>query len=233
MIPYAEPFVYTPQGETIELQTASWNGENNIILTEDSVSGETKLWQVLIGNQRTELYTESFYSVPDGYPRDFENGYFKINSLAVYKDRLYAGCDGGFVIMLTSCVKCYQLKKPVDYDINEITIDGDYMVINNTERISMAELGADSTEADEARLMLQNGAVLIDVRTAEEYSEKAYEDSVNIPVDEIEEGIAAYEKDRVIIFCCASGVRAAAAVEKAKEMGYTNVYNLGSVDKLL
>ncbi|MGM9937598.1 MAG: rhodanese-like domain-containing protein, partial [Candidatus Ornithomonoglobus sp.] len=102
------------------------------------------------------------------------------------------------------------------------------------QEINMADLGGDSVEADEARLMLQSGAVLIDVRTAEEYAEKSYDGSVNIPIDELSaESLAEYDKATVIIFCCASGVRSAGAVEKAKELGYTNVYNLGSVDKLL
>ena len=35
-----------------------------------------------------------------------------------------------------------------------------------------------------------------------------------------------------LIFACASGVRAESAVKKAMELGYTNVYNLGSFEKM-
>ncbi len=224
------------EDEELEVQNISWEGDNNIVLTRNNATGETKLWRILPGNLRAELYTENFYSAPEGYPTDYESGYFTINSLAVYKDRLYAGCDGGFVIMLTSCEKCCQLKKPVDFDIKKIEINDGVMTAygDDTEReIAMTELGGDSVETDEALLMLQNGAVLIDVRTAGEYAVKSYEGSVNIPADEIEAGLSEYDKTAIIIFCCASGVRSADATEKAKALGYTNVYNLGSVDKLL
>ena len=73
----------------------------------------------------------------------------------------------------------------------------------------------------------------VDVRSAEEFAEKSVEGSVNIPVDTIEEGLSAYSKDTVLIFYCSAGSRAEKALKTAKEMGFTNVYNLGSIDKLI
>ena len=97
----------------------------------------------------------------------------------------------------------------------------------------MSDLGADSIKADEAMVLAEDGAILIDVRSAEEFAEKSVEGSVNIPVDQIEEGLANYDKDSTLIFYCSAGSRAAKAVEAAEAMGFTNIYNLGSIDDLL
>ena len=139
--------------------------------------------------------------------------------------------------MFTDCVKCYQLKKPTDIDIKEMSISEEgimYISDGATEQqINMSDLGADSIKADEAMVLAEDGAILIDVRSAEEFAEKSVEGSVNIPVDQIEEGLANYDKDSTLIFYCSAGSRAAKAVEAAEAMGFTNIYNLGSIDDLL
>ncbi len=214
------------------VQFEDWNG-TRAVLTKNDLTGATKVWVTNIDGSLTQLDTSYFYKSDVAYGYDDE---YVINKLAVYKDRLYAGCDGGLVIMFTSCGKCYQLKKPVDFDIKDMSVTDGVMYVSdgdNEAEIPMSELGGDSIEADEAYVLLMNGAVLVDVRSEEEFAEKSYEGSVNIPVDQIEEGLADYDRDTVLIFCCASGGRAATALEKAEEMGFTNVYNLGSVDKLL
>ena len=139
--------------------------------------------------------------------------------------------------MFTDCVKCYQLKKPTDIDIKEMSISEEgimYISDGATEQqINMSDLGADSIKADEAMVLAEDGAILIDVRSAEEFAEKSVEGSVNIPVDQIEEGLANYDKDSTLIFYCSAGSRAAKTVEAAEAMGFTNIYNLGSIDDLL
>lgn len=213
------------------LRSIEWNGRD-VVLTKNDSTGESKVWIVGTGGEKTRLSTDYFFAsdVPYGY-----GDWYNINDLAVYNGRLYAACDGGLVIMFTDCVKCYQLKKAADFDIKSITIDGDTMIASNgkTEtEIPMSDLGGNSIEADEASVLLSSGAVLIDVRTAEEYAEDFAEGSVNIPLDELEEGLSRYAEEDTLIFCCASGGRAAKAVEIAKAMGYTNVYNIGSYTKI-
>jgi phage shock protein E len=182
---------------------------------------------------RTELLTDNFYE------SDVEHNYgdtYKINTLAQYKDRLYAGCDDGLVIVFTNCVKCYKLKKACDFDIKTMTITDGNMEVSDGEQsktISMSALGGDTIEADEAYALISNGAVLIDVRTAAEFAEKSVDGSVNIPVDEIEDGLKNYDTDTSLIFFCVSGTRAQKAVETAKKLGFDKVYNLGSIDKLM
>ncbi len=213
------------------VQYATWNGKD-VTLTKNDRTGESKVWVELPEGMRLQLRTDTFYSsdVPYSY-----GDRYNINALAEYNGRLYAACDGGMVIMFTDCAKCYQLKKVADIDLKSMRIEDGVMIAGDGAsevRIPMSELGGDSIEPDEADVLLAGGAKLIDVRTAEEYSEDHAEGSVNIPIDELESGLEAYGKDETLIFCCASGGRAAKAVETAKALGYENVYNIGSYERL-
>lgn len=76
---------------------------------------------------------------------------------------------------------------------------------------------------------LQNGAVIIDVRTANEYDMGRVPDSINIPVDRIAVSIGRIKGlSRPVIFCCDSGSRSSKAVSILKENGKKDVYNGGS-----
>lgn len=74
----------------------------------------------------------------------------------------------------------------------------------------------------------QNGAVIIDVRTAGEFSGGHLTDAVNIPVDQISSKINDIKKKgKPVITCCASGMRSGAAASILKQAGI-EVYNGGS-----
>lgn len=77
--------------------------------------------------------------------------------------------------------------------------------------------------------LMKDKAVLIDVRTAQEYAEGNLEGSVNISVDTINTMIEKMitDKNTHIIVYCRSGNRSATAANKLVEMGYKNVYDLG------
>lgn len=215
------------------VQFTTWGG-TEVVLTKNDLTGEPKVKTKNILGTYDALSTGYFYESDVPYSYDDK---YAINKLAVYKDRLYAGCDNGLVIVFTNCMKCYKLKKAADIDIKDMSIsaDGVMTVTDGTvsAEIPMSAIGGDSIEADEAYVLAQNGAVLVDVRTAEEYAEKSVEGSVNIPVDSIATGLAQYSTDTALIFYCSAGTRAETATEKAKAMGFTNVYNLGSIDKLI
>ena len=138
--------------------------------------------------------------------------------------------------MFTECSKCYQLRKICDPDIKTMEIINGVMTVSDgieQKTIDMSDIGGDSIEANEALELYAKGARLIDVRTADEFAEKSYAGSVNIPLSGLEAALGEYDADDVLIFYCASGVRSAQAVDEAKALGFTNVYNLGSVDKLI
>ena len=77
---------------------------------------------------------------------------------------------------------------------------------------------------NEATSLIENDAVIIDVRTESEFASGYIDGAINIPVDNI--GSITYEKDTVIILYCASGMRSSNAAQTLVDMGYTNVYNL-------
>jgi len=213
------------------VQYTKW-GDLDIVLTENSSTGETKVWNVISDSLKVPLSTDYFAEADVDYSKID----LKINCLAEYKDRLYAGCDNGLVIAFTECVKCYKLKKVCDMDIKSMTINGDSMYVSNAAnniKLSMSDIGGDSIGIEEAEVLKSNGAVFVDVRSAEEFAEKSVDGSVNIPLGSIREGLAAYSKGTSLIFYCESGTRATAAIKAAKDMGFTNVYNLGSINSLI
>lgn len=80
---------------------------------------------------------------------------------------------------------------------------------------------------------LKNGAVVIDVRSAGEFTAGHLVKAINIPLSEIESVIArkVNDKSQVLLLHCQSGKRSSEATRKLKELGYTNAYNLGSYDR--
>ena len=79
-------------------------------------------------------------------------------------------------------------------------------------------------DSNKAMELIENDAIVIDVREVSEYDTGHIEDSINIPVNNIDS--VDYDKDTVIIVYCASGMRSAEAAKKLISEGYTNVYNL-------
>ena len=73
-------------------------------------------------------------------------------------------------------------------------------------------------------------AVLLDVRTLEEYSDGHIDGSVNIPLDRIYsvENIVKDKSTPLYVYCL-SGGRSAQAVSYLKQIGYTNAKNIGGI----
>lgn len=74
------------------------------------------------------------------------------------------------------------------------------------------------------------GAVLLDVRTAGEYAEGHIENSLNLPLQNIEQAVSVIKDKNTPLFVhCRSGGRSAAATAELKRMGYTNVNDIGGI----
>ena len=81
--------------------------------------------------------------------------------------------------------------------------------------------------------LLEDGGVIIDVRSQGEFFSGNIENSINIPLADLQNGMDKFQdKDQPIITCCASGVRSAAAKQLLKVKGYTNVVNGGGWSSL-
>ena len=74
------------------------------------------------------------------------------------------------------------------------------------------------------------GAVLLDVRTPQEYQEGHIPGSKNLPLQTIDKVDSIVEnKDTVLYVYCHSGARSRQAVSYLQHMGYTNVNNIGGI----
>jgi len=80
--------------------------------------------------------------------------------------------------------------------------------------------------ADFAQLV-KDGAVILDVRTPGEYAGGHIKGSKNIPLQSIQQNLSKIPKDKVIITCCASGMRSGSAKSLLLSSGYKEVHNGG------
>jgi phage shock protein E len=83
----------------------------------------------------------------------------------------------------------------------------------------------------EARRLVQEGAVLLDVRSIGEFSAGHIPGAINIPVDQVAaraDELAA--KGKSIVVYCASGMRSGAAARMLKSKGIT-VFDLGGMSR--
>ena len=76
--------------------------------------------------------------------------------------------------------------------------------------------------------MIQQGAILVDVRSMQEFEEGHLENAISLPVYEIKRKCEETLKDKnqIIVVYCSSGYRSARAQKILKKLGYTKVYNL-------
>jgi phage shock protein E len=75
---------------------------------------------------------------------------------------------------------------------------------------------------------LDQGAVLLDVRTTSEYESEHIEESVHIPLHQLDNQYKKLDKDRPIIAYCKMGGRSTLAASKLKAKGY-RVIDGGSI----
>ena len=96
------------------------------------------------------------------------------------------------------------------------------------------DLGYTQISTEEAVTMMaeEDGFVILDVRTPEEFQEKHIVGAINIPNEEIgtEPIDQLADLDQLILVYCRSGNRSKQASEKLAALGYTNVYEFGGIN---
>lgn len=81
------------------------------------------------------------------------------------------------------------------------------------------------------KLIDEQEAVLVDVRSIIEYNDGHIENAVSFPVTTIIENVEdKYDENTYLIVYCKSGKRSKVAVDGLIELGYKYVYDLGSID---
>jgi phage shock protein E len=94
---------------------------------------------------------------------------------------------------------------------------------------------AQTIGAAEGMALVSRGALLVDVRSAEEFSTGHVEGAINIPHLDVEKRLSEFgeNRDRQIVLYCRSGHRAGLAQESLKALGYTQVFNAGGYEAWL
>ena len=88
----------------------------------------------------------------------------------------------------------------------------------------------------QAKQLVDNGALLLDVRQPHEFQERNIAGAINVPVGELDTHIPDIERrvqgDRShpIVVYCRSGARSGMAKRKLEASGFTAVTNLGGID---
>jgi len=94
--------------------------------------------------------------------------------------------------------------------------------------------GGDPAVATKAWPLIENGALLIDVRTQQEFDEGHIEGALNIPYANTEALMSAIgdDKQRAAVLYCRSGHRAGIAKANLEEKGYSQLFNATGYDAL-
>ncbi|QPK94194.1 rhodanese-like domain-containing protein [Actinomyces sp. zg-332] len=83
------------------------------------------------------------------------------------------------------------------------------------------------------KLMQENeNHIIIDVRLQEAYNQSHIKNAINIPLETIDSEKAPEElsdKEQPIFVYCQRGIRSECATQKLKNLGYKNVYDIGSI----
>ncbi|MHB9151105.1 MAG: rhodanese-like domain-containing protein [Spirochaetales bacterium] len=77
---------------------------------------------------------------------------------------------------------------------------------------------------------IKEGAVVVDVRTMDEYEDEHFPKAINIPVNELSARVAEIgPKDKPVVLYCASGARSAMGARILKALGFSDVVNAGGL----
>jgi len=89
-----------------------------------------------------------------------------------------------------------------------------------------------SVSSDEAKKLVADGAKLVDVRSPGEYAGRKIPGAVNIPVEQLPRRLKELgAKDKPIVLYCQSGMRSGRALGILKNAGFTQVHNLGGINR--
>jgi rhodanese-related sulfurtransferase len=94
--------------------------------------------------------------------------------------------------------------------------------------LSKLRSGGQSVGAADAVRLLNQGALLLDVRTAAEFESGHVIDARHLPQEQLAQAGETYKryKDKVVITCCETGARSGAAARVLQAQGFTKVVNL-------
>ena len=94
--------------------------------------------------------------------------------------------------------------------------------------ISKARAGGQAVGPTDAVRLMNQGALLVDVRTPAEFDSGHIIDARNVPHEQAAQAAETLKrfKDKVVITCCETGTRANAVGRVLREQGFSKVVNL-------
>lgn len=89
-----------------------------------------------------------------------------------------------------------------------------------------------SERAEKGWQLVERGAMIVDVRTPQEFSNGHLNNAVNFPLSELDQHFKDIDKDRLIVLYCCSGNRSGQAYKYLQSQGFTNLHNAGGFEEL-
>lgn len=86
-------------------------------------------------------------------------------------------------------------------------------------------------ELAQARQLLADGAVIVDVRSQTEYAAEMAPNSVNMPLENLDDSVEEFRNIKSLLVC-QSGTRSHIALEKLHKHGVEDAYNFGPISRL-
>ena len=90
-------------------------------------------------------------------------------------------------------------------------------------------LGGGKVASSIVKQKLESGAMIVDIRTPDEFRDGAYPGAKNIPLSDLSRRLGEIPKDRPVVLYCASGARSSSAARAMKQAGYSDVINAGGL----
>ncbi|GLR17677.1 rhodanese-like domain-containing protein [Portibacter lacus] len=92
--------------------------------------------------------------------------------------------------------------------------------------ISFAQ--SESITVNDAQALLEEGAILVDVRENDEVAAMAYQSDgmLHIPLSELSDRYSELPNDKTLVMACRSGNRSQKAIDQLSELGVTNTINM-------
>ena len=87
-------------------------------------------------------------------------------------------------------------------------------------------------EVKEAKSLLSNGAILIDVRSPNEFASQPVSGAINLPLEELETHVEKFRGSTCLLFC-RSGARSHIAKQKLAQHGIDDVFNVGAYSRAI
>lgn len=96
----------------------------------------------------------------------------------------------------------------------------------------MSPMSYASERAEKGWQLIEQGAMIVDVRTPQEFSDGHLDNAVNFPLSELDKHFKDIDKDKLIVLYCRSGNRSNQAYQYLQSQGFKNLHNAGGFEEL-